>query len=144
VNPRDRSRTASLRTPARRRGCRACLIALALLLSPATAAAQNPFTPLPSQPAQTVTTPPPVTTSSTSGIGNLSGTEQILLIGAGILLIAGIAFLIRRDARAKAPVTTRAAASAQRGTAQPRAKRVEQSRARAKAGRKQRKRARRR
>jgi hypothetical protein len=132
-------------TTARRRGTLVCAVGLLLLLSPAPASAQNPFQALPSSPSQaTPTTPTTTTTSSSSGAGDLSGNEQIGLIAAGILLIAGIAFLIRRDARAKAPVTTRASATAQRGTAQPRAKRVEQSRAKAKAGRKQRKRARRR
>lgn len=80
------------------------------------------------------------TTSTTSAGSGLSNSEQIGLIGAGILLIAGIAYLIRRDAHKRAPVTSRASASGQRGTAQPRAKRVEQSRAKAKAARRQRKR----
>lgn len=127
-------------TARRRRTC-ALLVGLALCAGPGTANAQNPFAPLPGQPSSTTTatTPSPATNSTAAGSG-LSGTEQIGLIGAGILMIAGIAYLIRRDARARAPVTTRASASGQRGTAQPKAKRVEQSRARAKAARRQRKR----
>ncbi len=148
MNPRDRQRPANPRTTARRRGSRACLVAVLLVLSPATAAAQspaNPFQPLPNQPAPTVATPTAATTtSSTSAAGNLSSTDQIGLIVAGLLLIAGIAYLIRRDAHARAPVASRAGGPVARGTTQPRAKRVERSRAKAKAGRQQRKRARRR
>jgi hypothetical protein len=129
---------------AHRRGVQAVLVCVLLLASPTAASAQTPFAPLPSEPSATTTATTASTTSTPSTPGNLSGNEQIVLIVGGLVLIAGIAFLIRRDAHAKAPVTARPSASGQRGTAQPRAKRVERSRAKAKAGRRQRKRARRR
>ena len=142
MDSRERQRSAGPASTGRRWG-RVVLVALLIALSPAVAAAQNPLGPLPSQPTQTPTLSVPTTstTPSTSG-GGLSTTEQIAVFGAGIVLIGGIAFLIRRDARSAAPVTTRALSDAPRATVKPRAKRVEQSRARAKAARRQRKRAR--
>jgi hypothetical protein len=81
-----------------------CLFALAL---PIAAHAQNsPFTPLP--PA--TTTPdqtPTVTTANTStGNGGLAGWQQILIFGAGGILLLGIAWAIVRDARSVAPTIT--------------------------------------
>ncbi|HEU0315866.1 MAG TPA: hypothetical protein VFR49_00975 [Solirubrobacteraceae bacterium] len=131
--------------PARRRGRLrpALVLALVLAATPAVARAQGPLGPLPAQPvtAPTVATPPPTTatTASSTSSGGLSSNEQVALFGAGIVLIAGIAFLIRRDARARTPAG-RPASDAPRATVRPRAKRVEQSRARAKAARAQRKR----
>lgn len=141
MSVRDRQLLQRPRSTSRRRRLGALLIGLILCASPGIARAQNPFAPLPTQPSSTPTaTTPAPTTSATSAGSGLSSTEQIGLVGAGIVVIAGIAFLIRRDAHARAPVTTRASASGQRGTAQPKAKRVEQSRAKAKAARRQRKR----
>jgi hypothetical protein len=136
VDRRDRQRPAGRRWPG------TLAVALLLGLSPAVAGAQNPLGPLPSQPTPTPTVSVPTTTSptATSG-GGLSTAEQIGLFGAGLLLIGGIGYLIRRDAHAAAPVT-RAHSDAPRATVKPRAKRVEQSRARAKAARRQRKRSR--
>ncbi|MGI8801671.1 MAG: hypothetical protein ACR2KV_05785 [Solirubrobacteraceae bacterium] len=123
----------------------ALLVALTLCALPAAARgqspSQSPFSQLPSAPPSTPTvTAPTPSTTSTSG-GGLSSTEQIALFGAGILLIGGIAFLIRRDAHAQAPAG-RPAGAGPRATTKPKAKRVEQSRSRAKAARRQRKRAR--
>ena len=137
---RDRLCVPRPGSTARSRWACALIVGLILCAGPGLARAQNPFAPLPSQPSSTTTAAPATTASPTTAGSGLSGVEQGGLIGAGILLIAGIAFLIRRDARAKAPVTSRPSASGQRGTAQPRAKRVEQSRAKAKAARRQRKR----
>jgi hypothetical protein len=141
VDPRERQRSAGPASTGRRLG-RAVLVAVLLGLSPAAAVAQNPLGPLPSQPGQapTVSVPTTSTTAPTTG-GDLSTAAQIGLFGAGIVLIGGIAYLIRRDARSAAPVT-RSLSDAPRATVKPRAKRVEQSRARAKAARRQRKRAR--
>jgi hypothetical protein len=142
VDPRERQRSAGPASTGRRWG-RTLLVAALVGLSPAAAGAQNPLGPLPSQPTQTPTVSVPTTSTpaSTTG-GDLSTTAQIGLFGAGIVLIGGIAFLIRRDARAAAPVTRSLSADAPRATVKPRAKRVEQSRARAKAARRQRKRSR--
>lgn len=107
----------------------------------AVAQGQNPFLPLPTQPTPPPTATTPTTSSPASSGGGLSSTEQVALFAAGVLLIGGIAFLIRRDARAQAPVK-RPAGTGPRATTQPRAKRVEQSRAKAKAARRQRKRTR--
>jgi hypothetical protein len=117
------------------------LAALILGAMPAVAAAQNPFAPLPTQPTQTPTATAPTTSSPSTSGGGLSSTEQIALFAAGVLLIAGIAFLIRRDAHAQAPVK-RPTGTGPRATIKPRAKRVERSRAKAKAARRQRKRTR--
>jgi hypothetical protein len=88
-----------------------------------------------------VSAPSTATTGASASSGGLSSTEQVALFGAGMVLIAGIAFLIRRDAHARTPAG-RPASDAPRATVRPRAKRVEQSRARAKAARRQRKRTR--
>jgi hypothetical protein len=79
-----------------------CLLALVL---PMAAHAQNsPFAPLP----QATTTPDQstatVTTSNTaSDNGGLSGWQEILIFGAGGILLLGIAWAIVRDARGVAP-----------------------------------------
>ncbi len=129
--------------PARQRGRLRPALVLALVLAamPGVARAQGPLGPLPAQPVTTptVATPTPTTTASSTSSGGLSSNEQVALFGAGIILIAGIAFLIRRDARARTPAG-RPASDPPRATVRPRAKRVEQSRARAKAARTQRKR----
>ncbi len=131
--------------PARRRGRLWAAVVLALVIAavPGVARAQGPLGPLPAQPVTTptVSTPTTVTTASSASSGGLSSTEQVALFAAGVLLIAGIAFLIRRDARARTPAG-RPSSDAPRATVRPRAKRVEQSRARAKAARRQRKRTR--
>jgi hypothetical protein len=137
VEARDQARRPR---PARRSVC-AGLAVLILCAVPAPAVAQTPFDPLPTQPTPTPTVTAPTTSSPSTSGGGLSSTEQIALFAAGVLLIGGIAFLIRRDAHAQAPVK-RPAGTGPRATTQPRAKRVEQSRARAKAARRQRKRTR--
>jgi hypothetical protein len=116
-------------------------MALVLAAMPGLARAQGPLGPLPAPPATTptVTAPSTATTGTSGSTGGLSSTEQVALFGAGVLLIAGIAFLIRRDAHARTPAG-RPASDAPRATVRPQAKRVEQSRARAKAARAQRKR----
>jgi hypothetical protein len=117
------------------------LAAGVLVLGPGVAWAQDPFAPLPSQPTSTPTVATPTTSSTTTSGGGLSSTEQIGLFAAALLLIGGIAFLIRRDAGAHAPAG-KVAGSGPRATIQPRGKRVEKSRAKAKAARRQRKRTR--
>ena len=81
----------------------ACLLAvLVLLAAPAGALAQgNPLGPLPSpapEPAETV-----VVASDDSGDG-LESWQQALILGAGVILLGGIAWAIVSDARNRAPV----------------------------------------
>jgi hypothetical protein len=79
------------------------LAALALMGSPTAALAQdNPLgplpTPAPSQPQTVVVAP------STDGGDGLKGWQQGLILGAGLVLLAGIAWAIVSDARRRAPV----------------------------------------
>jgi D-arabinose 1-dehydrogenase-like Zn-dependent alcohol dehydrogenase len=78
-----------------------CLFALALPM--AAHAQSSPFAPLP--PASTAPAPTPTTTtaSSSSGNGGLAGWQQVLIFGAGGILLLGIAWAIVRDARSVAP-----------------------------------------
>jgi hypothetical protein len=123
----------------------ATLIGMTLWIAPASALAQNPLA-LPPAPTPTVTTAPPVTTattadSSSAGRG-LSKNEEALIFVIGVVLLASIVYVIRRDARAHAPKATTTERGAQRGTVPPLAKRVERNRAKGKAARRQRKRSR--
>ena len=85
------------------------LATLAVATAPATALAQSsPFAPLPSE--QTTTEqqqPQTVTTTSvpTQGAGGLKTWQSLLIIAAGVVLLGGLAWVIVRDARRRAPVT---------------------------------------
>ena len=74
-------------------------LVLALSLA-APVAAQNAPT-LGAPETQTDTAPPPDTTS-TSGGGGLKTWQEVLIFGAGLTLLAGIAFAIVGDARDRA------------------------------------------
>src|SRR3954447_25605580 len=84
------------------------LAVLALAATPAAALAQNsPLAPLPQPAPDTSTVPVQTTPNSSSSTGNDSGLStfgQVLLYGAGPLLLAGIAVMVVRDARRRAPV----------------------------------------
>src|SRR5206468_3353387 len=54
-------------------------------------------------PQQTETAPQPVTTAASSGGGGLKTWQEILIFGAGVVLLAGIAIAIISDARERAP-----------------------------------------
>jgi hypothetical protein len=78
-----------------------CFLALAL---PVAAHAQSsPFAPLP--PAVTTPSQTPTVTNSTTSTSDdgLAGWQQILIFGSAGILLAGIAWLIVRDAREVAP-----------------------------------------
>src|SRR3954471_12394110 len=96
------------------------VIALLALTAPARALAQSsPFAPLP-QPAPDTSTQAPApssTTTSDNGTGGLGTARDILLYRAGAALLAGMAWLIIRAARRRAPVEERA--SQPRGTHSP-------------------------
>ena len=122
------------------------VVAIVLLLSalacPSTALAQGaPFTPLPPSPPEQ----PPAPTTDTDDDGDgLSEQQQLLIALAGIVLLFGIGWAIVRDARSRAPVEerTRAADGSERpkATKPPPVRRAQQSRAKAKAARRARKR----
>ena len=121
---------------------RAILLAvLALAAAPAGALGQaNPSDPL-QQPVPPDTSTVQVqtnanTSSSSTGDSGLGTTGDILLYGAGALLLGGIAWLVVRDARRRAPVEE--VASQPRGTHSP--QRHARARAKAKAAKRQRKR----
>ena len=96
----------------------------------------SPFAPLPQAAPSTPTLTTQATTTSSSDSG-LSTGAQVLLFGGGAVLLAAIAWLIVRDARAAAPVDERLHPP-RSGSAPPRDR--AQARRRAKAARRQRKR----
>lgn len=120
-------------------GLAAVLLALA---APAGALAQSPLTsplpPAPQQPTPTVAPAPSNSTSSSNSSG-LNGTQEALIIAAGIVLLLGIGWAIVRDARSRAPVAEHEHIG---GESTPRRSSQQQARerARAKAARQQRKR----
>ena len=117
------------------------LTSLLLLAAPAAVSAQTPFAPLP-QAAQP-TTPTVVVAPPSSNDRGLSSFQELLIAGAGLLLLIGIGWAIVRDARTKAPVTESELAHPGMGgpERQNRSKKQrDRARAKAKVGRTQRKR----
>jgi hypothetical protein len=115
------------------------LAVLALAAAPAAAPAQdNPLAPLPqaAPDTSTVQVQTPSNGGSTTDDSGLGTGGQILLYGTGALLLFGIALLVVRDARRRAPVEE--LVSQPRGTHSP--QRHTRARAKAKAARAQRKR----
>jgi len=119
---RDVSRPSGRRKAAKSVRVVAVLAGVALALPSAALAqggAASPFTPgVPQQSATTPTTTTPTvstTTSTTAGSSGLSGGSALGIAIGAIVLIAGISFFIWRDARRRAPVRHRAAATADAG-----------------------------
>jgi hypothetical protein len=80
------------------------LSVLALALpSAALAQSDNPFGPLQLPPVNTTPPDAPTTTSSSSDGGGLKSWQEVLIILAGGILIAGIGWAIVADARSVAP-----------------------------------------
>ncbi len=112
---------------------------------PAAALAGNPLTNIPGTTSTTpaVTTPATATvttataTSSSSSSGGGLNTIELAGIGVVVLvLFASIAWVIHGDARAHAPTRSQTIdINRERGTVRPRAERVKESRAKAKAAR---------
>ncbi len=76
------------------------LVALVCLVAtPAAGAQQDPFGGTPAIPVQ----PQPTTTPARNGDNGLPGWQSALLLAAGAALLGGVAWLIVRDARRKAP-----------------------------------------
>lgn len=121
------------------------LVALALLAVPAVAPAQqNPFAPLPQ--AAPNPTPTVVVNPSVADSGGLKTWQELLIFGAGLILLFGIGWAIVSDARSKAPVKdSELAHPGMGGPVKSNRSRKQKQRARAKArtGRAQRKRNRR-
>jgi hypothetical protein len=124
----------------------ALLASAALLAVPAGAIAQdNPFAPLPqTPPPQTPTVAQPNT--NTADDGGLKTWQELLIFGAGLVLIFGIGYAIVSDARSRAPVGEGELAHPGAGgiKANRSQKQRERARAKAKVARAQRKRNRRR
>lgn len=81
----------------------ALLAATVLLGAPAGALAQqNPFAPLPQ--AETTPTEVVVAPPADGGSDGLEGWQQALILGAGVILLAGIGWAIVGDAKRRAPV----------------------------------------
>ena len=125
----------------------ALLTVLVLLLGAAPAAAQqDPFGPIPQSPQPSEPAPAP-DDSGDEDDGALSGLESALIGLAAAGLIAGLAWFILRDAKRRAPVDeehpmAESFAGKHPGSRAPKAKRKQQSRARARQARQARKRAR--
>src|SRR4051812_11706613 len=116
----------------------ALLCLLVALAAPATAMGQaSPFSGLPPAQQETATVPT-VSNSSTNANDDpgLSGTAKAGIVGIGAILLLGIAYLIVKDARERAPVAE--PERGPHGTRSPH--RHARARAKAKAARAQRKR----
>jgi len=120
----------------------ALLLTLFALFAPAAALAQSqsPFQGLP--PAATEPAPPEPTTvtsinnSTANDDGGISGLAKAAIVAVGALLLAGIAWLIVKDARTRAPIAE--VERGPKGTISP--QRHARARAKAKAAKAQRKR----
>jgi hypothetical protein len=107
-------------------------VAVALALSAAPAHAQ--VAPSLGAPQTTHTAVTPVTTSSSTGSGGLKTWQEILIFGAGIALLTGIAIAIISDARERAPTPEGELATV--GPHRHRRESKQRARARARAARK--------
>lgn len=115
-----------------------CLFALCAALAAPVASAQDPFGPVPQAP-QPEPTPAPPPEDEDEG---LNRTQELLIGGAGLVLLFGIGWAIVRDARSAAPVDSEhplADGDRPKGSRKPPARRVKQGRAKAKAARQARK-----
>jgi hypothetical protein len=125
--------------PVRLKPLLALAVVLAALAAAPASAQQSPSLGAPDTQTETAA---PVDSSTTSGSGGLKTWQELLIFGAGLALIAGIAFAILGDAKERAarlrhgrpePATTGA-------THKHRAQAKQRQRARAKAARAQRRR----
>src|SRR4051794_15756193 len=112
------------------------LIALTLVAPAAALAQSSPFTPIPPAQQETQTTPTVTVNNGAAEDEGLSGMAKAAIVAFGALLLAGIAWLIMRDARNRAPVPEVEAGP--RGTTSP--QRHARARAKAKRAKQQRKR----
>ena len=104
---------------------------------PVAVAQQDPFGPVPQAPPEPPPPPPPPEEDE-----GLNRTQELLIGGAGLVLLFGIGWAIVRDARSAAPVDAEhpmADSDRPKGSRTPPARRVKQGRAKAKAARRARK-----
>jgi hypothetical protein len=120
----------------------ALLVVLLALAAPSAAPAQDPFSPIPPAPPEPQRDP-----GSGGGApaddGTFSTTQLLLIGGAAFALLAGIGFVIVRDARRAAPVgrdETVTDVDRTKGSRTPPKQRVKRQRAKARAARQSRKR----
>lgn len=118
------------------------VIASLVLASPAAALAQgDPYGPLPAPaPEQVPTQPAPSPSTTSDAGGGLNGTQEALIVAAGLVLLLGIGWAILRDARERAPVADPAEPTAEEKAQRRSAQQQARARAKAKAARAQRKR----
>ena len=90
--------------PTRRPARLVALLAVLALAAPAAASAQQ--APTLGAPTQTQAAPTVATTASSTG-GGLKTWQELLIFGAGVVLLGGIAWAIVSDARSRAPVVDR-------------------------------------
>src|SRR4051794_18366252 len=128
--------------PTRRPARLAVLLAVLALAAPAVAGAQR--APSLGAPTQSQPTPTVATTADASG-GGLETWQELLIFGAGVVLLAGIAWAIVGDARSRAPVADRRSAAEAEAVgshlpAEERRRRKQRARQKARAARASRKR----
>ena len=122
----------------------ACLLTCAALAAPGVAVAQqDPFGPIPQSPPEQAPAPAPAAEDE-GGDDGLDRWQELLIAGAGIVLLFGIGYAIVRDARAAAPAGARTGLTEtgerSKGTRPPPKQRVASQRTKAKAARRARKR----
>ncbi|HUR86595.1 MAG TPA: hypothetical protein VMY78_14730 [Solirubrobacteraceae bacterium] len=122
----------------------AILLAVVLLsLAPCSIATAQLGPNVPAPLTQEPPPPPPTVNSDAGDDGGLSTLQLVLIFGSAMVVLAGIAWIILRDARRAAPVQegrAHAAATKQGLSARERERRQRQRRDKAKAARQQRKR----
>jgi hypothetical protein len=99
------------------------------------ASAQDPFGPIPQTPPEE----PPAAPAPQEEDQGLNRTQELMIGGAGLVLLFGIGWAIVRDARTSAPVDRDhplEEGERRKGSRTPAARRVQQGRAKAKAARK--------
>jgi hypothetical protein len=116
-------------------------VLLSLVAAPLAVAQVGPNVPAPLRQDQPPPPPPPPANSNASDNGGLSTLQLVLIFGSAMAVLAGIAWIILRDAHRAAPVQERSQAPAEKKlSARERERQQRQRRDKAKAARRQRKR----
>jgi hypothetical protein len=116
-------------------------VLLSLVAAPLAVAQVGPNVPAPLRQDQPPPPPPPPANSNASDNGGLSTLQLVLIFGSAMAVLAGIAWIILRDAHRAAPVLERSQAPAEKKlSARERERQQRQRRDKAKAARRQRKR----
>ena len=116
-------------------------VLLSLVAAPLAVAQVGPNVPAPLRQDQPPPPPPPPANSNASDNGGLSTLQLVLIFGSAMAVLAGIAWIILRDAHRAAPVQERSQAPVEKKlSARERERQQRQRRDKAKAARRQRKR----